>query len=31
LSELFAREALAMLVGKELLSQEWAERFLSPE
>ena len=29
LAELFAREALAMLVGKELLSPEWAERLLS--
>ena len=29
LAELFAREVLAMLVGKELLSQEWAERLLS--
>jgi hypothetical protein len=29
LSELFAREVPAMLVGKELLSPEWAERLLS--
>jgi len=29
LSELFVREVLAMLVGKELLSPEWAERLLS--
>jgi len=29
LSELFAREVLAMLVAKELLSPEWAERLLS--
>jgi len=29
LAELFAREVLAMLVGKDLLSQEWAERLLS--
>jgi hypothetical protein len=29
LSEIFAREVLAMLVRKELLSPEWAERILS--
>lgn len=29
LSDLFAREVLAMLVGKDLLSPEWAERLLS--
>ena len=29
LSEIFAREVLAFLVRKELLSQEWAERLLS--
>jgi hypothetical protein len=29
LGKLFAREVLAMLVGKELLSPEWAERLLS--
>jgi hypothetical protein len=29
LAELFAREVLASLVHKELLSQEWAERLLS--
>ncbi|MDI6698290.1 MAG: transposase [Candidatus Saccharicenans sp.] len=29
LAELFAREVLAMLVGQELLSPEWAERILS--
>jgi len=29
LAEIFAREVLAMLVRKELLSQEWAERILS--
>jgi hypothetical protein len=29
LAELFAREVLAFLVGKELLSPEWAERLLS--
>jgi len=29
LAELFAREVLAMLVGKELLSPEWAKRILS--
>jgi hypothetical protein len=29
LSELFAREVLAMLVAKGLLSIEWAERILS--
>jgi len=29
LAEIFAREVLAMLVRKELLSPEWAERILS--
>jgi len=29
LAEIFAREVLAFLVGKELLSPEWAERLLS--
>jgi len=29
LAEVFAREVLALLVGKELLSPEWAERLLS--
>ena len=29
LAEIFAREVLAMLVGRELLSPEWAERLLS--
>jgi hypothetical protein len=29
LAEVFAREVLAMLVRKELLSPEWAERILS--
>jgi len=29
LAELFGREVLSMLVGKELLSPEWAERLLS--
>ena len=29
LAEIFAREELAMLVRKELLSPEWAERILS--
>ena len=29
LEEIFAREVLAMLVRKELLSPEWAERLLS--
>jgi len=29
LSELFAREVLAMLVAKGLLNPEWAERLLS--
>jgi len=29
LAEIFAREVLADLVGKELLSPEWAERLLS--
>jgi hypothetical protein len=29
LAEIFAREVLADLVGRELLSPEWAERFLS--
>jgi hypothetical protein len=29
LAEIFAREVLAMLVGRELLSPEWAERVLS--
>jgi len=29
LTEIFAREVLAMLVRKELLSPEWAERILS--
>jgi len=29
LTEIFTREVLAFLVGRELLSQEWAERILS--
>ena len=29
LAEIFAREVLAMLVRKELLNPEWAERILS--
>jgi len=29
LAEIFAREVLAMLVRKELMSPEWAERILS--
>ena len=29
LAEIFAREVLAFLVGKELVSSEWAERLLS--
>ena len=29
LAEIFAREVLALLVGKGLLSPEWAERILS--
>jgi hypothetical protein len=29
LAEIFGREVLAFLVGKELLSPEWAERILS--
>ncbi|MGB9005786.1 MAG: hypothetical protein WCB96_08690 [Candidatus Aminicenantales bacterium] len=29
LAAIFAREVLAFLVGKELLSPEWAERLLS--
>ena len=29
LAEVFTREVLAFLVGRELLSQEWAERILS--
>ena len=29
LAEVFAREVLRFLVGRELLSQEWAERLLS--
>ena len=29
LAELFAREVLGFLVGRELLSPEWAERILS--
>ena len=29
LAEIFAREALRLLVGKGLLSPEWAERILS--
>ena len=29
LAEIFAREVLAMLVRKKLLSQEWVERILS--
>jgi hypothetical protein len=29
LAEIFAREVLAFLVGRELLSPEWAERILS--
>jgi len=29
LAEIFAREVLSFLVGKELLSPEWAERLLS--
>ena len=28
-AELFAREVLRLLVGRELLSPEWAERILS--
>jgi len=29
LAEIFAREVLSFLVGRELLSPEWAERLLS--
>jgi hypothetical protein len=29
LAEIFAREVLAMLVGRELLSPEWGERILA--
>jgi hypothetical protein len=28
-AEIFAREVLSFLVGRELLSSEWAERILS--